>query len=78
MYFVYLIRSLKSGIIYVGMAKDVNIRLNEHNSGKSKFTKGHLPFELIYQEGPYETKEARFREKQLKRSEVKNNILSKL
>jgi len=78
MYFVYLIRSLKSGIIYVGMAKDVNVRLKEHNSGKSKFTKGHLPFELIYQEGPYETKEARLREKQLKRSEVKNKILSKL
>jgi putative endonuclease len=78
MYFVYIIRSLKSGIIYVGMAKDVNIRLDEHNSGKSKFTKGHLPFNLIYQEGPYETKQARIREKQLKQTDIKNRILSNL
>lgn len=78
MFYVYLIRSIKSGIVYVGMAKNVEQRLSEHNAGKSTFTKGHLPFDLIYQEGPYETKEARIREKQLKRSDVKNRILSQL
>lgn len=78
MFYVYLIRSLTSGIVYVGMSKNVKQRLSEHNKGKSKFTKGHLPFELIYQEGPYETKEARIREKQLKRTDVKNGILSNL
>ncbi len=78
MFYVYLIRSLTSGIVYVGMSKNVEQRLSEHNKGKSTFTKGHLPFELIYQEGPYETKEARIREKQLKRTDVKNRILSNL
>ena len=78
MYFVYMIRSLKSGVIYVGMAKDVEHRLDEHNSGKSKFTKGHFPFELIYREGPYESKEARIREKYLKRTDIKKRILSSL
>ncbi len=78
MFYVYLLKSLSSGVYYVGIAKDIQVRLKEHNSGKSIFTKGHLPFELVYQEGPYPTEEARKREKQLKRSEVKQRIISKL
>ena len=62
----------------MGMAKDVDHRLSEHNSGRSKFTKGHFPFELIYQEGPFESKEARVREKYLKRTDVKKRILTGL
>jgi putative endonuclease len=53
MFYVYILKSLSSGVYYVGMAKDIQVRLKEHNSGKSKFTKGHLPFELVYQEGPF-------------------------
>lgn len=78
MFYVYILKSLSSGVYYVGMAKDIQVRLKEHNAGKSKFTKGHLPFELVYQEGPFPAEEARKREKQLKRSEVKQRIISKL
>jgi putative endonuclease len=77
-YFVYIIRSLKSGICYVGMANNAQNRLKEHNAGKSKFTKGHVPFELIYSEGPFETAEARKREKYLKRSDAKKKIIENL
>ncbi len=66
MYHVYILKSLKSGIHYVGMAKDVSQRLKEHNGGKSKFTKGHMPRKLIYSEGPFETKTARQKEKYYK------------
>ena len=78
MFYVYILKSLSSGVYYVGMAKDIQVRLKEHNSGKSKFTKGHLPFEVVYQEGPFPAEEARNREKQLKRSDVKQRIISKL
>lgn len=78
MYYVYLIRSLKSGIVYVGMAKNVERRLLEHNAGKSTYTKTQLPFEIIYQEGPFDVKEARIREKSLKKSDVKKRLLLKL
>lgn len=67
-YSVYVLRSLKSGKYYVGMAIDVERRLDEHNKGKSKFTSGHVPWELIYQETIGIAIEARKREKYLKSS----------
>lgn len=60
------------GTTYVGMATDVLVRLRDHNRGKSRFTRGHMPYKLIYQEGPYETAEAREREKYLKSTAGKN------
>lgn len=73
-YYVYVLRSIKDGTTYVGMAKDVSIRLAEHNRGKSKYTKGHMPYELLYQEGPNETIAARRREKYLKSTSGKNYL----
>ena len=40
MYYVYILKSEKSGIYYTGIAIDINLRLKDHNRGKSKFTKG--------------------------------------
>ena len=76
--FVYFIKSLKSGVVYVGISENPTIRLKEHNAGKSTFTKGHIPWVLIYQEGPFETDIARQREKFLKRSSNKQKILKNL
>ena len=42
MYYVYILFSEKSKVYYVGMTKDILARLNEHNRGKSKFTKGRI------------------------------------
>ncbi|MGJ8661740.1 MAG: GIY-YIG nuclease family protein [Bacteroidota bacterium] len=78
LYHVYIIRSLSSGVCYVGMAIDPENRLIEHNNGKSQYTRVHVPFELIYTEGPYETAVARKREKYIKRNDVKKRIISKL
>ena len=41
---VYVIESITDGTLYTGMAINALVRLKEHNSGKSKFTKGHLPW----------------------------------
>ena len=48
MYHVYILRSLKSNILYYGYTEDLRKRFKEHNSSKSKFTKGHLPWKLVF------------------------------
>lgn len=48
MYYVYILKSSKSGILYYGFTIDLKKRLQEHNLGKSKFTKGHLPWKLVW------------------------------
>ena len=72
LYSVYVIKSLTSGLLYVGMAHDVQNRLNEHNSGKSKFTSGHRPWVLVYSEEVGSTQEARKKEKYYKSTAGKN------
>ena len=47
-YFVYAIKSSLDNRIYVGFSENVQKRLNEHNSGKTKSTKGYRPRELIF------------------------------
>ena len=49
-YFVYILRSLKDGKLYIGATNNVSRRLIEHNKGKSKSTKARKPFILIYTE----------------------------
>ena len=49
-YYLYIIESQKDKTLYTGIAKDVQKRLNEHNSGKgAKYTKGRGPFVLLLQ-----------------------------
>lgn len=47
---VYVLQSDSDGTFYVGMTKDVINRLKEHNAWKSRYTKGHRPWKLIYEE----------------------------
>jgi putative endonuclease len=63
MYYVYILQSLKDSKFYTGLTNDLSRRLQEHNSGQMKSTKGRVPFKLLYSE-KYETRiEARAREK---------------
>jgi len=74
-FFVYVIVSEARGLrFYVGFSEDVNKRLREHNSGKTKSTKGYTPWILFYFEG-FETRvEARERERYLKSGTGKEQI----
>ncbi|MBK9190254.1 MAG: GIY-YIG nuclease family protein [Crocinitomicaceae bacterium] len=63
---VYVIRSINTAKIYVGMATDIQKRLNEHNAGKSKYTSSFIPWELIYIEQIGNSQECRKREKYFK------------
>lgn len=67
MFYVYLLRSLKDGDIYVGYSNDLRRRLLEHNTGKSRSTRHRAPFELVYYEAYKAQSDAKWREWQLKR-----------
>lgn len=60
--FVYVIRSEADGRFYVGMTENLERRLNEHNNGKTKSTKGYRPWILVHSDRIT----ARKREKYLK------------
>lgn len=71
---VYVIRSLKDGRFYVGMTKNLEQRIQEHQSGKTKSTKGFRPWKLIFIEEFENYSEARKREKYLKAGSGKEYI----
>ncbi|MFA6260002.1 MAG: GIY-YIG nuclease family protein [Bacteroidia bacterium] len=78
MFIVYVIQSERDGIWYTGFTEDIYRRLKEHNSGKSKFTSGHMPWILIYQEQANTRIQARKREKYLKSAAGKKFVLKLL
>ena len=63
---VYVIRSEKDGRFYVGMTSNLERRILEHNSGKTKSTKGFIPWKLVFFETHPDRLAARKREKYLK------------
>ena len=66
MYKVYVLKSVDNYRFYVGITENLDRRIVEHNSGKTKSTKGYRPWELFFFE-EYPTRiEARGREKYLK------------
>lgn len=48
MYYVYIIQSKKDNSYYKGITEDVEQRLNEHNSGSSKYSSSKKPYKLIW------------------------------
>jgi putative endonuclease len=48
MFFAYILRSLKDGTYYYGHTVDVPKRLREHNGGRVRYTRGHIPYVLHY------------------------------
>lgn len=66
MFYVYVLKSTTAKKHYIGQTSDLQKRLQEHNSGESKYTSAYIPWELVYSE-EYETRsEAMKREKYLK------------
>lgn len=47
-FFVYALVSDNNQRIYVGFSSNLEKRLIEHNSGKTKSTKGFRPWKLLY------------------------------
>jgi putative endonuclease len=66
-WYVYILESEIDGDYYKGSTQDYLKRLEEHNTGLSKFTSTKRPWKLRYAEVFSTKKEALIREKQLKR-----------
>ena len=77
-FYVYALVSEKDGVIYVGIARDCQNRLKEHNSGKSKYTSGHIPWRLFYSELVGDSASARSREKYFKTAAGKRRLKAML
>ncbi len=66
MYYVYALISKVNNRIYVGFSKNLELRIKDHNSGKTKSTKHYKPWVLFYSEKVETRLIAREREKELK------------
>ncbi|OYD16231.1 endonuclease [candidate division WOR-3 bacterium JGI_Cruoil_03_44_89] len=61
-YYLYALVN-NNGRIYVGISCNPKKRLKEHNSGKTKSTKGYRPWKIFFVERCNNRQEAREREK---------------
>ena len=78
MYYTYVIESQKSKYWYTGSTDDLRKRLNQHNTGKSTWTKKGVPWKLIYYEACANREDATTREKYLKSGPGKRYLKNRL
>ena len=50
MFYVYVLKSAKTGCRYVGSCRNVDERLRRHNAGHSKATRRGIPWSLLHTE----------------------------
>ena len=79
MHFTYVLYSQNHDRLHIGITKDIDRRLKEHNSGKNRSTKAYIPWIMIYIEDFETSFEAREKEKKLKSSSsrkwIRKNLL---
>jgi putative endonuclease len=68
MCYIYALQSIANGRIYVGQTNDINKRLHCHNEGYVKSTSDGRPWELVALEKVESVSQARWKEKELKKS----------
>ena len=67
-YYVYILTNKRYGTLYVGMAEDLSNRIVKHRNGRgSKFVQKYKLDRLVYYEKVNGYREARSRERKLKR-----------
>jgi len=76
-YFVYILQSQKDGSYYVGSTQDVEARLERHNQGRTQYTKGKRPWEIVHTEEFPDRSSAVKREKEIK-SKKKRSVIERL
>ena len=78
MFYIYIIKSKKSGIWYTGSTSDLRKRFKEHNQNKSTYIKLKGPRELIYYEGCLNKQDMLSRELYLKSGMGKRYVKNRL
>ena len=67
MYFLYILYSEKLDKYYVGSTADITRRIERHNEGWGRFTKGGIPWKLVHTEEYTNKSEAVKRERHIKK-----------
>ena len=78
MFFAYVIQSEIDGSLYKGHSEDLQRRLQQHNSGKTKSIKSKIPYILIYSEEFLTREESIKRETYFKTAAGRRFLNSKL
>ncbi|HWR95073.1 MAG TPA: GIY-YIG nuclease family protein [Flavobacterium sp.] len=73
-----MLESEIDGRHYKGQTSDIDKRVKEHNSGKTKSTKGYMPWKLVYFETFETREEAVLREKYFKTGSGREFLKEKL
>ena len=76
--YVYVLRSSKDKMFYVGFTKNLNRRVEDHNNGLVPSTRHRVRLELVYWEGCISQADATQREKYLKSSWGKRYIKNRV
>ena len=66
-YYIYILRSKIIKRFYVGSCSNLELRLERHNTGMSRSTKGYIPWEIVYYEEFDNKTEAIKRERKIKK-----------
>ena len=66
MFYMYILKSIRAGKLYIGYTSDLQRRLIEHNSGLAKSTKPYMPYRCVYYEAYRAKQDAVTREHNLK------------
>lgn len=73
-YYVYVLRSLKDGLFYIGYTNDLKRRVAEHLRGANISTAKRLPLELIFYEAYPSKEDAERREQYFKTTKGKTTL----
>ena len=73
-HYVYILRSLKDRLFYIGYSEDLKTRVSDHNKGKNTSTKNRRPLELIFYEAFPSKADALRRESYFKTTKGKTTL----
>jgi putative endonuclease len=68
MFYIYILYSSETDRYYVGSCANINIRFEQHNTGRNKSTKGGIPWIMKYTETFSTLGAARKREQEIKKA----------
>lgn len=73
-YYVYILRSLKDRLFYIGYSDNLKQRIYDHNMGKNISTKNRRPLEIIFYEAFPNKFDALKRERYFKTTKGKTTL----
>ena len=76
--YVYVFRAFRDNQFYVGLTRNLPVRVQQHSNGLVTSTKKRAPFKLVYWEGCLNSSDAARREKYLKSAWGKRYIKRRL